>query len=86
MFKIYNLFQFKILSLILTYTLSSFRSSVDGQKQSVFARVLTKEGLRSIVLVVKLETMTNGLVEHNQHRMDGDSGLETVMIHHRILT
>ena len=86
MFKIYNLFQFKILSLILTYTLSSFGSSVDGPKQSVFAKVLLKEGLRSVVLVGKLETMTNGLVENNLYRMDGDSGLETVMIHHRILT
>jgi hypothetical protein len=58
----YNLFQIKILSLILICTLLLFGSIVDCPKQSVFARVLLKEGLRSVVLVGKLETMTNGLV------------------------
>ena len=80
-----DLFQFKILSLILISILQSFESNVVGRNQSECEREQIKGSLRPIVLVGRRPAMINRLAEVNQHEMDGDSELETVrFIHHQI--
>jgi hypothetical protein len=81
----YGLFRYKILSLILIFTLQSFESNVVGQNQSVCKKGPTRGSISLAVLVGKKPVMIKELVEVNEHETDEGSELETVkFVHHLI--
>jgi len=81
-----GLFQYKILSLILKYTLLLSESNVEGQNQRECKGVQRIESIKLAVLVGKRAVMIKGLVEINQYRMEGGSEpeIERSMIHYQI--